>query len=263
MHPALESLLDPALRKTHHGFETLRDQFGSLPVGALPDLLALAHDPASDDLRGAAVAALGDLQWPGAYASFLEWVVGDDPWMALDAGCALDGAGGGGFGYWDKVAPGDVPAPQRVKSVGPQLVAWWHAEGAARAPDPMVWQATQGRPPTPDERVYSYVSATRRAVLSNRFVVEDHRDLPRRAGKHITGGTCSLEAGEVRVAVVLDSDAAEPITAVMAESDHGWMDVRSRARTIRLDHVLGDTSMADFATARLEIGPTGSVRERR
>jgi hypothetical protein len=264
MHDAIAHILDPATRGTHHGFETLRDQFGALPYDALPELLALARDPAHADIHGPAIAALGDLVWPGAYAAFTEWVVGDDTWQALDAGCALDAAGGGGFGYWERVAPGDVPAPQRIRSVGPELVAWWADQGRAKAPDELTWLGARGRTATAEERSYLYVRTTRRAVLSNGWIVDDHRPLPRGAGRHLSGATCLLDGREVRAAVILDSSAEPPIAGVMVESDHGWLNVAARARAIVLDYPLGDeTALSDFANARYEIGPTGSVRERK
>lgn len=262
MHPALAQLLDPTHLRRHHGFETLRDQLGELPEAALPDLLALALDPQHAALHGPAVAALGDLAWPGAYDAFLTWVTGDDPWLALDAGCALDLAGGGSFGFWERVAPGDVPAPQRILLAGPELRRWWLDEGHLLAPDLPTWRAARGRPPTPEERVFAYVRDTYSAVLSNGWVVRDDRPLPRHAGVHVVGGTCRVGSQLVRVAIELDSDREPAVRRVMAESENGWLQITARATEVEADHDLGPTSLADFADARMEIGPTGSVRER-
>ena len=51
-----------------------------------------------------------------------------------------------------------------------------------------------------------------------------------------------------------------PITAVMAESRQGWLDIRARVAECRPRHVLGDTDPASL-DARYEVGPTGSLRD--
>ncbi|MCB9674876.1 MAG: hypothetical protein H6737_07150 [Alphaproteobacteria bacterium] len=259
MHPQLSAAVARARENPGYGFDTLRDELASLPEDALPGLLAFALDPANADVLGQAVAALGDTGWPGAYEAFAGWVVGGDVWIAVDAGCALDAAGGGGFGFWDRIAPGDQPDPEKVASVAPELVAWWRAEGHAAAPDLDTWRASLGRAPTREERIFALVRSTPFAVLSDGRAVETAAPLP--PGRCYTGGIAVVEGvGEVKVAFVLDSDADEPITAVMAESRQGWLDIRARVAECRPRHVLGDTDPASL-DARYEVGPTGSLRD--
>jgi len=262
MHPQLAAALDRARADPNYGFDTSRDELASLPEEALPDLLAVALDPAHVDLKGQAVAALGDTGWPGAYDAFAQWVAEEDVWVAVDAGCALDAAGGGGFGFWERIAPDDQPSPDAVKAVAPELLAWWAAEGSGSAPDIQAWRDSRGRPPTREERIFALVRSTPYAVLSDGRAVQTDGVLPLHAGTHYTGGTAYIEGpGQIDVAFVLDSDAEDPIAAVMIEAKQGWLNIKARVGECKPRHSLGETTL-DALVAELEVGPTGSLRAR-
>ncbi len=259
MHPQLKGTLDRAMSNPNYGFDTIRDELTTLPHDVLPELLAAAHDPAFAPVFAQMVAALGDLCWPGAYDAFVLWATGEDVdvWAAVDAGCALDRAGGGGFGYWQRVAPGDNPSPELVLAARADLAAWWAEQGKANAPDEAAWQESLGRPPTPDERTYAFVRDSGWAVLSNGIALQTEEPLPANAGEHLTGGVIVVGEREANVAVVLGGTG---VVRVMAEFGHGWMDVTGKGE-VTPNHQLGATALSDFRSD-FEIGPTGSLKPR-
>lgn len=260
MDPTLEATLLRARQDPNYGFDTVRDELAALPVAVLPELLATALDPAWLDLRPQLVAALGDWAWPGAYEAYVGWAGGEDWFLALDAGCALDTAGGGGFGFWDKVAPGDAPSKERVLEQAPLLLAWWRETGAAQAPDEAAWRASLGRLPSPQERTFMLVRSTGWAVLDDGSVIEDSGPLPRNAGTHLCAGEIDVDGiGTVPVVFVLDSSREDPIAEAMVESTQGWLNVLGRATARRPRNTVGDAPPRE---CRYEVGPTGSLRPR-